>query len=392
MNQLRWLSLGVLILALALRNELFFYLLYVLLGLQLVVWWWMRDTTKQLSWERRVQPNAFPNEAVEVELELHNRSLLPIPWLSIDESVPIGLRNPRFVREVFALGVNERRIVRYSLQSKRRGLYWIGPLVLKTGDVLGIRQWQQRIDAPIPLTIYPNILPLPELGLPASLPYGTLSSQQRLFADPARPNGVRPYQPSDGVRQIDWKSSAHANQPVVRRYQAAISLETLIVLDFSHPGYQVPMRYEVMERALTAAASVAADLIGRRQAVGLFTNGSDPLSQQPAQPIAMGSGRAHLIALLQLMGRLEAVEQGDILGQLAQSSVRLPWGSTVVLITSLRGPSLVEALLPLQRRGLNLVVIICEANPSDLSLLREYGVTAYGLWPDGRPQLVQPLY
>lgn len=385
MNDLFWLTLLLLLVAAVLRSELFFYLLYVVVGLQVLARLWPRRAARRLSAARRAAPAAFPDEPLAVEIELVNQSRLPMPWLALNESIPPALRTPPALREVISLGAGERRVIRYTVTAQRRGYYLLGPLALRTGDVLGLGE--QALDgAPAtPLTIFPRVLRLDELGLPAALPYGTLAARQRLFSDPARPAGVRPYQAADGVRRIDWKSSARAGAPLVRRYQPAIALETLVALAFSRQEYSGRHRYDAMERALTAAASVAAHLAERGQPVGLCTTGRDPLAGGPAAALPVAHGRAHLIALLGTLGRLEPAAEGDLPALLAQRAGQLGWGSTLVVITGQRGVELLAALLPLRQRGLHVALVLTEPTPDDLGLPRRHGIAAYGLWRDGRP-------
>jgi len=385
MSDLFWLTLLLFLVAAALRSELFFYLLYVVVGLQVLARLWPQRGARRLSAERRAPATGFPDEPLAVELELVNQSLLPIPWLSLSESIPPGLRRPGGVREVISLGARERRVIRYTVAAQRRGYYQLGPLALRTGDVLGLGELALPGAPATELTIFPRVLRLDELGLPAALPYGTLAAQQRLFSDPARPVGVRPYQAADGVRRIDWKTSAHAGAPVVRRYQPAIALETLVALAFSRQEYAGRYAYDQMEHALTAAASVAAHLVERGQPVGFCTTGLDPLSGGPAAALPVGRGRAHLIAVLAALGRLEPAAAGDLPALLAQGAARLGWGGTLVVITGQRGVELLAALLPLRQRGLNVALVLTEPTPDDLGLPRRHGIAAYGLWRDGRP-------
>ena len=385
MNELFWLMLLLFVVAAVLRSELFFYLLYLIAGLQLLARFWLRRSAKQLRWRRRAPVAAFPGEPSTVEVELENAGLLPIPWVTMTESIPAALRNPPTIREVISLGAGERRVLRYTVTGARRGYYRLGPLALSTGDVLGLDErslFGQEQDA---LTIYPPTMPLPDLGLPAALPYGTLATSRRLFSDPARPIGVRPYQAADGVRQIDWKTTAHAGSPQVRRYQPAIALETLIALAFSREEYAGRYAYDTMERALVAAASIAAHLVERRQPVGLCTTGRDAATDLPAAPVPVGPGRAHLIGVLGTLGRLEIAQSGDLAELAARAAAGLGWGSTVIVITGQRGPELIARLLPLQRRGLSVALIVTDPTPADLGLPRRHGITAYGLWRDGRP-------
>lgn len=387
MNDLFWLILVLFFVAAALRSELFFYLLYVVVGLQLLARFWLRRGARQLSWRRSLPPAAFPGEPTTVEIELRNTGLLPVPWLTLTESIPPALRNPSTVREVLSLGANERRVLSYVVAGQRRGYYRIGPLTLATGDVLGLDERTLARPENDALTIYPATLPLAELGLPAALPYGTLATNQRLFSDPARPVGVRPYQAADGVRRIDWKTTAHAGSPQVRRYQPAIALETLIALAFSRGEYGGRFAYDTMERALNAAAAIAAYLQARRQPIGLCTTGHDPAIDATAQSVPVAQGRAHLMQVMGTLGRLEPATNGVLPVLLNQQAAHLGWGSTVIVITGQRGPELIAQLLPLQRRGLSVALILAEPTPADLGLPREYGIASYGLWRDGRPSV-----
>ena len=386
MNELFWLTLFLFLIAAALRSELFFYLLYVLVGLQVLARLWLRRDIKQLSWRRHAPHTAFPGERSTVKIELTNNGLLPVPWLTLTESVPSALRNPPTIREVISLGAGERHTLTYTVVGGRRGYYRLGPLSLRTGDVLGLEERTLAGPEHHSLTIYPPTLSLAELGLPAALPYGTLATAQRLFSDPARPSGVRPYQSADGVRRIDWKTTAHAGSPQVRRYQPAIALETLIALAFSRQEYGGRFPYDVMERALIAAASIAAHLTERRQPIGLCTTGYDAATDAPAASLPVAQGRAQLIGVLGTLGRLDPAAEGDLPALASRAAAHLGWGSTVVLITGQRGADLVAQLLPLKRRGLSISLILTEPSPADLGLPRQHGISTYGLWRDGRPR------
>ncbi|NTU78938.1 MAG: DUF58 domain-containing protein, partial [Chloroflexales bacterium] len=346
MANLRLLTLLILVVAAALRSEIFFYLLYVLAGLQLVAWAWVRQTSRSLRWSRSLPAAAFPGEPIEVQIVVRNESLLPIPWLMLHESLPPALRLPPSVRRVLALGAREQRVIAYTLEGRRRGLYSVGPLTMRTGDVLGLYERPLAGGGVDSLVIYPRVLPLSELGLPAALPFGARPAPGSLFTDPARPIGVRAYQPGDGVRQIDWKSSARAGALQVRRHEPAIARETLVALAFSRAEYPGRFIYDELERAIVAAASITANLVACGQPVGICSSGHDPTAAGPAHPIMPARGRAHLITILRLLGRLEAPPLGDVAQVLDRTAAGLGWGSTVVRVAAGGGPAVVARLLP----------------------------------------------
>ncbi len=374
---IRLLTLLLLVVAAALRSELFFYLLYVLVGLQLAAWLWVRAAARAVRWSRQAPAAAFPGETVEVTIALRNGGLVPIPWLALHESLPSELRTMPAVRQVLALGAGEQRAIAYTLQGRRRGRYQLGPLQLRTGDALGLFERPLAGAEPDYLVIYPQVLPLPELGLPAALPFGVRPDRGSLFSDPARPLGPRPYAPGDSIRQIDWKSSARAGTLQVRRYEPAIARETLIALAFSVAEYPGRYTFDAQERAVVAAASLAADLLGRGQAVGLCTSGRDPITGAEAAPLAPAGGRAQLIEVLRLLGRLEAPGTGVVLAALDRAAADLGWGSTVVLVASGAPTAWIERLLALRRRGLHVALVLVEGTANEIALARRHGLVVY---------------
>lgn len=385
MTQLRVLTLVILAIAAVLRSEIFFYLLYVLVGLQVAAWGWARTAARSLHCTRELPAAAFPGERVEVTLVVRNNGLLPIPWVALHESLPPALRTPPSVQQVVALGAREERRFTYTLEGRRRGLYTVGPLTIRTGDALGLYERAIEGGARGYLVLYPRVVALPELGLPAGLPYGEHPAPGSLFTDPARPIGVRPYQPGDGVRRVDWKNSARTGALQVRRQEPAIARETLVALAFSRAEYPGRYVFDELERAVVAAASIAADLVARRQPVGLCTSGADPLTGGPAATIRPGDGRAHLVGILRLLGRLEAPFSGELATVLERAAAHLGWGSTVVLVCAGGGPALVERLIPLRRRGLHLALVLVEGSAADIALASRHGIACYLVDRAGAP-------
>jgi len=307
--------------------------------------------------------------------------------------LPAALHNPPSIRQVIGLGAHREHRLAYTLVGRRRGLYRLGPLTMRTGDVLGLFERPLEAAAADTLVIYPRVLPLAELGLPAALPFGARPAPSSLFTDPARPIGARPYAPGDSVRQIDWKNSARSGALQVRRHEPAIARETMIALAFSLSEYSGRYTYDDLERAVVAAASLAADLLGRGQPVGLCTSGHDPLRESPAAPapaagastIAPAAGRGHLVEILRLLGRLEHAPEGDVVPILDRAAAGLGWGSTIVVITYGADAALVRRLVPMRRRGLHVALVLVEGSADEIALARSQGIPTFFVSRAGAP-------
>jgi uncharacterized protein (DUF58 family) len=194
--------------------------------------------------------------------------------------------------------------------------------------------------------------------MPSQIPYGSAASRQQIFQDPSRFFGVRDYAPSDSLRQIHWKSSARLDHLQTKRFEPAIALHALIILDLNREAYNIRSRATAGEMGIVVAASFAAYLIEHRHRVGLALLGRDEVSGAIGfQNIRLAHGRDHLMRLLEMLARAEMDATLPLPGLLTTASAGLSWGSTVIVIVPGNEPDLLRALLQMRRRGLFPVVI-----------------------------------
>lgn len=370
MRELPYLVAGLTLVALLLKLDFVFYVLYVLGAVWLLARWATPRSLRSLRIQRTFVDHAFLGETVPVTVEFENTTWLPMPWLRVAESLPLELAPSAQIRRVYTLRPRERVQFAYTLTCTRRGYYQVGPLQLTSGDLFGLADVQARDVGSHFLTVYPRIIPLVDLALPSRLPFGTLSSRQPMFEDPARLRGVRTYQPGDSQRRINWKASAHASTLLVKQFSPAIALQSVIFLNLALNEYERQRRYSASEWAIVVAASVATYLEGARQAVGLATNGHDPLRAAVAgaddahgqpSPIPPRPGRPHLMKVLEVLARIEGVEAVEPFPLWAQrAAVPLSWGTTVIVITPNADEAACQGLHRLVRNGLNVVLLAVE--------------------------------
>jgi uncharacterized protein (DUF58 family) len=395
MAQYTWLLLLLLAIAFFLQVDFIFYILYVLVGVLLWSRFYTPRVMRRLMAGRDYNRRAFLGEIVPVKLAIHNRGRFDIPWVQFDESVPPQLRLEESVRQVVTLRGGQTHQVTYYVRGAQRGYYQLGPLRLSSGDLFGLSAAYLGYLAADALTIYPRIISLTELGLPSRLPFGTIASRQRLFEDPARPMGVRDFRHGDSLRQMNWKVSAHARQMVVKTYEPAISLETVILLNLHDEDYERSDRADTVEWAIVVAASLASHLINQRQAVGLITNGVDPLRAQALHGTDDGvgfdetsgrllyrrnwsksstdsavrwippailphNGRSQLMKILEQLARIESDHTVSFSAWARAACVNLGWGVTILAVTA-RGDELsCNILHRLVRAGFNPILLATE--------------------------------
>jgi uncharacterized protein (DUF58 family) len=147
---------------------------------------------------------------------------------------------------------------------------------------------------------------------------------------------VRPYQPGDDVRRIDWNVTARTRQPHVRMYVAERALVVWLVLDVSpsmHFGTADRRKADVAEGVALAMGHIATR---RGNRLGVLTCGTSGVMVSPKP-----QGRAALLGLLHTL-RAGPAAEGDSGAPLSQTLVRARvlarQRSAVVVVSDFRGP------------------------------------------------------
>jgi uncharacterized protein (DUF58 family) len=359
MAELPLLLLLLLLLAVLLRLDLVFYLVYVLTGVYVLARWWTARSIVSLSIEREFVDHIFTGESTRVILRIENHGLLPIPWLRYQETSDLALGGGA-VNVALSLGSRKRVELEYSLDGRRRGVYEVGPGRVVTGDVFGFVEAHGRSITAARLVVYPIVIPLAHLNLTSRAPYGTITTREPVFADPARVVGIRSYAPGDPLRSIDWKTSARVGALQVRKVSPAVSVATVIFLDMQSQAFSRQSRSTVSEWGVVVAASLASHLQWSRQPVGMGSNGEDAIDGTQSWVIAARSGSAHLMKLLEWLARVQLAETVSLADWLPSATVSLAWGTTVVAVTPSGDEATCAALGRLRIAGLNPVLVVIE--------------------------------
>jgi len=347
----------LLIIATALRDDFALTLIYLFVGAFGAGLWWSRRSLARLEAERSFSERAFLGEKVNFEIQVKNPGWLPLPWVEIQDGLPVGLSSMPTFERVTTLGPKSTTGFGYTLEARKRGYYPVGPLSLSTGDILGLNRPLQK-NAPVQyLTVYPKIIPLASIKIPSRSPQGTLRHTQPLFEDPTRVMGKRDYVAGDSLRRVDWKATAATGRMQVKMFEPSIALETLLCLNLNEDDYHFRQRIDSMELAIVIAASLASWIAQKRQTFGLLVNGLDLLTGEPPRALPPRKGGAHLMRLLESLARVGATRQTPFLPMLQRQRSQLPWGTTLIVITGQVDESLLGELYQSRKAGQEVLLI-----------------------------------
>lgn len=342
------------------RDSYAFILLYLFSGVFLVGRWWADRISANLSFERRFVKRVFPGEKISVELRIKNNSRLPAIWLHAQESLPVEISPNKVLRHVFSIPPRGQDLLSYQLAPYKRGYYPLGPLLLSTGDLLGLVKEKTISGESDYLTVYPRVIPLLRIRLPSHSPLGEIRYRQPIFEDPSRAVAKRDYMTGDSLRRIDWKSTASVGRMQTKIFEPSIALETVLFLNLNSEEYHYKFRYDATELAIVVSASLANWIISQRQASGLVVNGVDPFAKGAfPQTFPPRRGRGHLTRMLELLARVQMDSTRPIAEVLHHKRTDFGWGTTIIVLTGQADRNLFEEFFPMRRSGLNIVLILC---------------------------------
>jgi len=377
---LNWLVVILLIASVVLRNPLLFLVAILLALLVGVTTLWGRYALAGVTYQRRLgAPRMFVGEETDLWIEITNAKPLPLAWLKADDEFPEQMElvkgtlghthkpTRRMLSNLVSLRFYERVRKHYRLRAKKRGALELGPVELSSGDLFGLQSRRATVERTDALIVYPKVVPITALGLPAAHPFGDAKTTRRVSEDPLRIMNVRAYITGDNPRAIHWKATARRASLQTKMFEPGAARATAIFLDLrTAPTGYIGIVLEYLELGITAAASVARHILDQREAVGLYINTSRrdewnwvrlPPSRRPARWMEILDTLAWVIDLATVP--LEEFIRAEM--------PALPFGAGVIAISSSLTEDLIATLLDLKRQGHPVTLLaIAEQAPENI--------------------------
>lgn len=345
--------------------------------------YWSRHLFSRVTLTRTLsERRTFVDEPVQLDVELENRKLLPLPWFewrialgdaldaegeSLAASAAPGLS---WLVRRGAIGWYEHQRWRFSLSGRERGYHQVGPASIRSADLLGVFPGRTEDLVSDHLVVYPKLIALDGLDLPAARPLGDRRGLDRIFEDPLRIAGLRDYRPGDSLRRIDWKATARRGELQSRVYEpsAAPHLYLLLNIDTLAHAWEGYLAGD-LERTVSTAATIAAWAAEKRFAIGLLANGSYPTADRPIR-LPPSRARDQLPRVMEALAVVQPLTMGDLAGAILREKGRWPRGSTIVLVAALLPPELAASVQRLRDEGHH-VSVVATSDRVDMSLVRD---------------------
>ncbi len=300
---------------------------------------------KSIVVKRYIENNKiFFSDSTSAGILIENTSILPIPIVYVSDYTSSALSLKQ--KEVFTISIPQKSKItlKFRVYGTKRGDHYLGPTILEIKDLLGISQITKEYDTTGFITVFPALLAHGEIEKSNLQPYGEIKNKLPIFEDITRIQGIREYQQGDEVRRINWKLSAKHNKLYVNYYTPTVSSSSVIILNLYHPDFDMkyPDFYE--EFAIELATTIIFDLHQYNQEIGFVSNGEirrktsiqgKTLIENPNGIVELPttSGNDHIMTIFETLARIYPQNKIDLYKMLNSISIKIPWGSALIVIT-----------------------------------------------------------
>jgi len=306
---------------------------------------------------------AFEGDNLFLHQDVANKKFLPLPWVLVRYRLSKHLifdeldeddAEYKYQSTVFSVMMYQGVRRRLKFHCGKRGFYRLRTVNLTCNNLLHTRRYDRTMFFHSDLTVFPKILDYNEdMGIIYKTLDAAVLSNSLINPDPFEFKGIREYNPTDPLRNINFKASAVAQELMVNIYAPTASKRLEIVLNFEY--YTQYPNFELYEQGIRLAATIATRYINEDVVVSLYTNGKDLYLGEQIR-ISGGRSGGHLHSILEALARVDTIfSVAPIAPQLDALTSK---DVVYLIISSYCGEDFMEALADMKGRGLDYVAVV----------------------------------
>jgi len=271
--------------------------------------------------------NMFAGESANVQFSVKNEKLMPLIWLELllpmpyrfcimpDEEFETAMgafvgeeakNGEPALKKRFAF-VSAKDVLTRSVQfsARRRGVYRVDSVILRSGDGLGLTQAQTvTTPAKIPVfVVYPAIRPI-DITPFMQMQWDGTGGERGYIDDLTVMRGMRQYEAGDSWKHINWRMAARQQDININLYETVMPKAMHFVVDGESfaSTYAAGAEFEEM-------LSLLASLLLRLTEAGVLCGISLPKSKHMSQTDVVATPEAH--ELLTLLAEYDLLAERD---------------------------------------------------------------------------------
>jgi len=333
---------------------------------------------KELTINRRFSSRGvFPGDALTLEFTLSNNKMLPVSWLNIQQIFPMGLNfdNDSMVsslgKEQFIHRLNlyvlpfQKVIRKYLLCVEKRGFYEIKGISIESTNLFGTEKYYSQIIAPASISVYPRLRDLTDSMAIASSFQGENIVKRWIMEDPLTILGIRDYQNSDHLKNVNWKATAKYGELKVNTYAYTADTKVIVLCNLeANDDIWKGQNYDEVEKTIEVSASLIQLLIKQGVPCGFATNALMAGQEYDDFALRFGSDNKHFINILDNMARIQMYKKCHIADTIRKIKSHITWGTVVLIITPVVKDEMLQELSTLEIQDIKIIALQSEVNKS----------------------------
>lgn len=249
--------------------------------------------------------------------EIVNNRPFPLPLLIVESRIDKNLelssdvetvRNDcNYHRSVFSMMPFSKVVRRHKVKLLKRGYYDLKSIALSSYDLFGfIKVAQDEAPVNAVITVYPDFLDREIFELPSHSFLGDWVVKRWIVDDPFLNAGVRDYQSTDPMKNINWKATARTGSIKVNAHDFTANTKLMILFntDLSEGQWGSVIDTSLLERGLSLCATYAKLAIENSIDAALASNAQSIKKKGVYAETSFGSGEQHLYAILEELALL----------------------------------------------------------------------------------------
>ncbi len=310
-----------------------------------------------------VHPTIREGDATTWRGELNGARGLDLALATLDDSPWIDARPASGVVTTAAAADGSARLA-IGLRSARWGVRPVGRI-----HVVGASSWasfrwavtarrHSFTTLPLPAVFDANAASRPSNGL-VGVHRSLRAGEGNEFA------GIRPFQPGDRMRRINWARSMRTTELQVNSTWADLDTHIALIVDATDDfgvSEGIDGKASSLDRAVRAAGAIAEQYAVRGERVSVRAFGTTI-----AHTVRPGSGRMQLRRILDSLARMQPSDMVRTRYRTSAAQQRgVVGGQITIMLSPLIDPEALDLAVSLARRGM--AVIVIDTLPSDVAL------------------------
>lgn len=359
--------------ALLVAGKFPYMFLYLILLIALVPYLRLRKSLGNLRGEISVSSRTREvGQSFEINYRIINSESGTFPYLELANVMDGFQHEAPYV----SLEPGEVKELRREVSCRRRGVYNLKSLTVKTGDPFGLFKLEKPLADGGEVKVYPRIRHFLAITLPTIQHVGDRTAKNAVYKSYSELLGLREWQDGDSLRRIHWRQSARQDKIIVKNYSHSADAEFTLFVDMHEESYRQDERHRLEDLTVELAASLAYHRLRDNLSILIF---SDSIPHSPLT----GKRIQEYERILDQLIILSPQRAGSFYSYLRQQSYFLLPNTTLFLITPSMTLTDADLLLSLKRKGFSLGLFylsirgVHEDTEKILSRMREAGISVH---------------